>query len=157
MHGCVLWFHVNTKPSEIRTLAPFIFYSFLIKHYFCTLYWKIGTWPKPYFLLAKNIETWWMPCYPLKITSEPIITTLGSKPCTFQNSNKFWPNSPNLILFFSFFLFSSPTRPRRHSSRPFSLPLPYPLALSVGHKEGGSPRQILPRLHSPRSHSPPPP
>jgi hypothetical protein len=52
--------------------------------------------------LAKNIETWWMLCYPLKNTSEPIITTLGPKSCTFQNSNEFWPNSPNLILFFSF-------------------------------------------------------
>jgi hypothetical protein len=55
--------------------------------------------------VAKNVETWWMPCYPLKITSEPIITTFGSKFCTFQNSNEFWPKSPNLIPFFSFFPF----------------------------------------------------
>jgi hypothetical protein len=91
-----------------------------------------------------------MPCYPLKITSEPIITTLGSKPCRFQNSNEFWPNSPNLILFFSFFLFSSPTRPRRHPSRLFSLPLSYstcPIPLDT--KKRGEPKENLAKIALP--------
>jgi hypothetical protein len=46
----------------------------------------------------------------------------------------------NLTLFFSFFLFLSPTRPRWHPGQLVSLPLPYPLALAVGHKEWGEAR-----------------
>jgi hypothetical protein len=49
--------------------------------------------------LAKIIESWWMLCYPLKITPEPLTTTSGSKPCAFQNSIEFGRNSPNLTPF----------------------------------------------------------
>jgi hypothetical protein len=51
----------------------------LCKLYFCTSNLKIGTHPKPCLPSAKNIETWWMPCYPFKNTSEPFTTTFGSK------------------------------------------------------------------------------
>jgi hypothetical protein len=80
-------------------------FSLLFKLYFCTPYWKIGTHPKPYLHLPKNIETWWMHCYPFKITSEPFTTTIGPKPRTFQNSNEFWPNSSIFLLLFSFLFF----------------------------------------------------
>jgi hypothetical protein len=95
-----------------------------------------------------------MPCYPLKNTSEQIITTLGSKPCTFQNSSEFWPNSPYLFLFFYFFLFPSPTRLRRHPSRLFFLPLSYSSCLIHLDKEwGGARGKYFKDLHStPLSH-----
>jgi hypothetical protein len=43
-----------------------------------------------------------MPCYLFENTTETFTTTLGSKLCTFQNSDEIWANSPNLLLFFFF-------------------------------------------------------
>jgi hypothetical protein len=77
--------------------------------------------------LAKIIETWWMLCHPLESTSEPIITTLGPKPCTFQNSFEFRPNSQNLVLFL---FFSSPSLANQPRDPNFSQPSkPSPSAL----------------------------
>jgi hypothetical protein len=52
-----------------------------------------------------------MPCYPSKNTSEPFITTIGSKPCTFQIQMKFGQIHQILFFSFSFFLFSLQTQP----------------------------------------------
>jgi hypothetical protein len=130
-------------------------FSLLFKLYFCTPYWKIGTHPKPYLHLTKNIETWWMHCYPFKITSEPFTTTIGSKLRTFQNSNEFRPNSsnPSPSLFFSIL----PLQNRQRSqalARPLS-PHPSPsyslCPMQLDTKGGGSPRQSCQDLTLPLS------
>jgi hypothetical protein len=83
-----------------------------------------------------------MPCFLFENTSETFTTTLGSKLCTFQNSNEIWPNlaKPSSFLFFP--LFPLQTRPRHTLAGHLSLPLSYsPCPMRLDTKGGGSPRQ----------------
>jgi hypothetical protein len=97
-----------------------------------------------------------MPCYLFENTSKTFTTTLGSKLCTFQNSNKFGRIHQNLLLFFSFLsssFFANSTK--THPSRPFSLPLSNSLCpMHLDTKEGGSPRQSCQDLTLPLSLTP---
>jgi hypothetical protein len=96
-----------------------------------------------------------MPCYLFKNTSETFTTTFGPKPCTYQNSIKFQPNSPNPSLSLFFPLLSLQDQLGHtlagHLSLFPSLILFVPCSWTKG---GGSPRQSLPRSHPPSlSHS----
>jgi hypothetical protein len=99
---------------------------------------KIGASLKPHLLLLKYFETWKIGSYHLKVTSEPITTTIGSKPRTFQNSNEFWPNSPIFLLLFSFLFLSLQDRPgdtlAGHPSLFLSLMLFVPCKWTLGRE-----------------------
>jgi hypothetical protein len=87
-----------------------------------------------------------MPCYLSENTSEPFTTTLGSKLCTFQNSNEIWPNSPKLLLFFSFLFLFFANSTKRHPSRLPSLPLSYSLVLCTWTQKKGGNRGNLAKI-----------
>jgi hypothetical protein len=100
-----------------------------------------------------------MPCYLFKNTSETFTTTFGPKPCTYQNSIKFQPNSPNPSLSLFFPLLSLQDQLGHTLAGHLSLFPSLILFVPCGWtKGGGSPRQSLPRCHPPSlSHSSHPP
>jgi hypothetical protein len=85
----------------------------------------------------------------LKITFEPLTTTIGSKLRTFQNSNEFRPNSSNFLLLFSFlFPFFARSTRRQPSRPPLSPPLSYALCpMQMDTREGSSRGKSCPRSH----------